>query len=234
MNYNTNQSNDRKVKSFIKENIDEIKKHVEESDIATYTVLSHFEDMFFMDFPKNRMSFSDFEVKFLNEINKMFGTHFSRWTEKDDEPLTESVNAEYETLIYDDLNIVQSEKTYSNDRFEYPYRDVEKSIYFEYEVDKNDIINYLYENHWEDEGLQDYTDEEVYQYVVDHYDELLEKYYDDVLDYFEEDAAEYASEWYDEDDYYESLKESKEENELSFEEFINKAEVLLVVHLPNY
>ena len=43
-----------------------------------------YSDMFFDEFPHNRMSFSDMEIKFLDQINKRFGTNFSRWKRKDE------------------------------------------------------------------------------------------------------------------------------------------------------
>lgn len=81
---NAKDNNDIKVKKFIDNHMDEIAADVKDEMFDEYGTITYYSDMFFDEFPHNRMSFSDMEIKFLDQINKRFGTNFSRWKRKDE------------------------------------------------------------------------------------------------------------------------------------------------------
>lgn len=74
------------------------------------------------------------------------------------------------------------------------------TIDYEYQVDKDDVIDALYE-FAEDERTASMSDEEYEHFVKDNYDELLEKYYQEVLDEFEDRARDEAEEEYGDQEY---------------------------------
>lgn len=81
---NAKDNNDIKVKKFIDNHMDEIAADVKDKMFDEYETVTYYSDMFFDEFPHNRMSFSDMEIKLLDQINKRFGTNFSRWKRKDE------------------------------------------------------------------------------------------------------------------------------------------------------
>ena len=74
--FSSKPNNDIKIKKFVKEYADEIKKDIDNETYDDYGMWSHYLDMFTMDFPKNKLTTSEFAIKFFNEINKRFGSDF--------------------------------------------------------------------------------------------------------------------------------------------------------------
>ena len=117
------------------------------------------------------------------------------------------------TLYYDDIEVTGY---YGPIDWEtgYPEYDYEEIISYEYDVDKNDIVELLIDKVYEDNP--DIEDDEVEAYVIDNFDDLLDKYYDYVLDYYRKYATSEANETYNyeeehSDDYYEEDYESDDE-----------------------
>lgn len=74
--FSSKPSNDIKIKKFVREYADEIKDDIDNDRYDDYSMWSKYLDMFTMDFPKNKLTTSEFAIKFFNEINKKFGSNF--------------------------------------------------------------------------------------------------------------------------------------------------------------
>lgn len=106
---------------------------------------------------------------------------------------------EEEILYYPELNIT---RWYGHKDYETGMPKEEKvTIDWEYRVDKNQIIEFLY-----DLVPDSIPEDEIESYVLDNYEELLEKYKKEILNYFREYAEEDAQDNYK---FEESLKGSK-------------------------
>ena len=74
--FSTKPNNDIKIKKFVREYADEIKDDIDNDTYDEYGMWSKYLDMFVTDFPKNKLTTSEFAIKFFDEINKKFGTDF--------------------------------------------------------------------------------------------------------------------------------------------------------------
>lgn len=74
--FSSKPTNDIKIKKFVREYEDEIKDDIDNDTYDEYGMWSKYLDMFIMDFPKNKLTISEFAIKFFDEINKKFGTDF--------------------------------------------------------------------------------------------------------------------------------------------------------------
>ena len=67
------------------------------------------------------------------------------------------------------------------------YKTFETVIQWNYEVDDEDVKEFLYKNYF-----QNIPKDKAYKYLDKHWDEIINKYYDKILDYFEDEAKEDA------------------------------------------
>ena len=74
--FSTKPSNDIKIKKFVREYADEIRDDINNDMYDDYGMWSKYLDMFTIDFPKNKLTTSEFAIKFFDEINKKFGSNF--------------------------------------------------------------------------------------------------------------------------------------------------------------
>jgi len=149
--------------------------------------------------------------KFLNSEKEKYQKH-----------LKES-NSETIELYYDKLPIKTRYKVFNATEIspeEWDYKEGYDS--WTYEVDKDYVIDVLYDTILDEKEFENYSEEELVKYINDNFDDLLDKYYKEVLKYFEdsaiEDYEEHKRDEDDWDDYRESLNEdlkSKLEKKLS-------------------
>lgn len=86
--FSTKPKNDIKIKKFVREYADEIKDDIDNDMYDEYGMWSKYLDMFITDFPKNKLTTSEFAIKFFDEINKRFGSNFHYGYLKEDKDIT--------------------------------------------------------------------------------------------------------------------------------------------------
>lgn len=79
--FSSKPTNDIKIKKFVNEYSDEIKSDIDNDVYDDYNMWSKYLDMFTIDFPKNKLTTSQFAIKFFDEVNSKFGTNFSYFKE---------------------------------------------------------------------------------------------------------------------------------------------------------
>lgn len=122
--------------------------------------------------------------------------------------LVESIDEKVK-LHYDDL-LYEIAVDFDKDTNAYSYE--EKHNPFDYEVDKEKVIDVLYDICIGKKEFDNYSEEEIEDHIRNNFNNVLKTYYTDVLNEFEEDAKQKAEyDYYEEQEnvYYDSLEEDK-------------------------
>lgn len=122
--------------------------------------------------------------------------------------LVESIDEKVK-LHYDDL-LYEIAVDFDKDTNAYSYE--EKHNPFDYEVDKEKVIDVLYDICIGKKEFDNYSEEEIEDHIRNCFNNVLKTYYTDVLNEFEEDAKQKAEyDYYEEQEnvYYDSLEEDK-------------------------
>lgn len=122
--------------------------------------------------------------------------------------LVESIDEKVK-LHYDDL-LYEIAVDFDKDTNAYSYE--EKHNPFDYEVDKEKVIDVLYDICIGKKEFDNYSEEEIEDHIRNNFNNVLKTYYTDVLNEFEDDAKQKAEyDYYEEQEnvYYDSLEEDK-------------------------
>lgn len=119
-------------------------------------------------------------------------------------------------LEYKNLPITIYGEEIDSDYYQPPHYDTnERIVDYDFEIDKEEVVEILADLIPDEELPEVSTDREVYTFISEHFNDIFNKHKEEVLNYLEDKAIEAAEKYYNEQeawgDYDESLKENKME-----------------------